>query len=135
MQLADHATKATCASCHRKIDPLGFAFDNFDAVGSWRTVEKVRAGKGDNPPVDASGTLVDGRKFAGPDEFKTLLAADIDAFAAAFTRHLATYALRRPLTVDDADEIAAITAACKADGYRLKSLIEAFVVSELFLKR
>jgi hypothetical protein len=135
MQLADHATNATCASCHRKIDPLGFAFDNFDAVGRWRTVEKVTAGKGDDPPVDASGTLADGRAFAGPDEFKRLLAADIDAFATAFTRHLATYALRRPLTVDDAAGIAAITAACKADGYRLKSLLEALVTSELFLKR
>jgi hypothetical protein len=76
-----------------------------------------------------------GRCTAGPDEFKQLLAADVDAFATAFTRHLATYALRRPLTVDDAEEIAAITAACRADGYRLKSLVEAFVTSELFLKR
>jgi hypothetical protein len=135
MQLSDHATKATCASCHRKIDPLGFAFDNFDAVGRWRTVERVTAGKGDDPPVDASGALADGRTYSGPDEFKQLLAADIDAFATAFTRHLATYALRRPLTVDDADEIAAITTACRDDGYRLKSLLEAFVVSDLFLKR
>ena len=70
MQLEAHATHATCASCHQKIDPLGFAFDNFDAIGRWRTEEQVAGGKGDDPPVNASGVLPDGRAFKGPDEFK-----------------------------------------------------------------
>jgi hypothetical protein len=135
MQLSDHATNATCASCHRTIDPLGFAFENYDAIGRWRTTERVTAGKGDDPPVDASGTLADGRAFTGPEEFKRLLVADEDRFARAFVEQLATFALRRAMTVDDAASLDAIAAAAKADGYRLKSLVEKLVTSDLFLKR
>jgi hypothetical protein len=71
-QLAAHSTNATCASCHAKIDPLGLAFDNFDAVGRWRTHERIEGGTGDDPPVDASGTLPDGRTFAGWEGGKDL---------------------------------------------------------------
>ena len=134
-QLEAHATHATCASCHRKIDPLGFGFENFDAVGRWRTEEKTATGKGANPPVDAAGTLPDGRAFKGPDEFKQLLAQDLDRFAEAFVGQLATYALRRVMTVDDAAQIRAITAASKADGYKLRTVIGNLVASDLFLKR
>lgn len=134
-QLEAHATNAVCASCHRTIDPLGFAFDNFDAVGAWRTEERVDGGKGENPPVNASGVLPDGRAFAGPDEFKVLLAADLDRFAEAFVRQLATFALRRVMTVDDAPRIKAIAAASKADGYPLRTVLESFVTSDLFLQR
>ncbi len=134
-QLAAHSTNATCASCHAKIDPLGLAFDNFDAIGRWRTHERVEGGTGDDPPVDASGTLPDGRSFAGPAEFKRLLAESPDAFARAFVEQLATYALRRVMTVDDAAALDAITAQSKADGYRLQSLVRALVTSDLFRKR
>jgi hypothetical protein len=134
-QLAAHSTNATCASCHSKIDPLGLAFDNFDAIGRWRTHERVEGGTGDDPPVDASGTLPDGRSFAGPAEFKRLLAESPDAFARAFVEQLATYALRRVMTVDDAAALDAITAQSKADGYRLQSLVRALVTSDLFRKR
>ena len=65
MQLEAHATHTICASCHHKIDPLGFAFDNFDAIGRWRTDEKVHGGKGDNPPVNASGALATGEPSRG----------------------------------------------------------------------
>jgi len=134
-QLAAHSTNATCASCHAKIDPLGLAFDNFDAVGRWRTHERVEGGTGDDPPVDASGTLPDGRTFAGPAEFKRLLAESPDTFARAFVEQLATYALRRVMTIDDAAALDAITAQSKADGYRLKSLVRALATSELIRKR
>lgn len=134
MQLQSHATHATCASCHKKIDPLGFAFENYDAVGRWRTEEET-AGKGKNPPVDASGELSDGRKFNGPAEFKSLLSEDQDRFAEAFIEQLATYALRRVMTIDDAAQIRAVVAASKPDDYRLRSLIENFVLSDLFQKR
>jgi mono/diheme cytochrome c family protein len=133
MQLAAHSTHAACAACHQKIDPLGFAFDNYDAIGRWRTTEKS-AGKGEDPPVDATGTLADGRSFAGPEEFKTLLVDDIDRFAEAFVGQLATFALRRAMTIDDAAAIRQVAAACRADGYRLRSLIESLMTSDLFLK-
>ena len=134
-QLQAHATHATCASCHRKIDPLGFAFDNYDAVGRWRTHEKVAGGLGDDPPVVASGAFTDGRQYDGPESFKKLMAADLDRFAEAFIEQLATYALRRVLTVDDAPAIKAIATKSKPDQYRLRSLVEDLVLSDLFQKR
>lgn len=134
MQLQAHATNATCASCHGKIDPLGFAFENYDAIGRWRTEEDV-PGKGKPPAVNATGKLPDGRTFNGPKEFKALLVQDEDRFAEAFIEQLATYALRRVLTIDDADQIKAIAKASKADNYRLTTVIENFVLSDLFRKR
>jgi hypothetical protein len=133
-QLQAHATHATCASCHKKIDPLGFAFENYDAIGRWRTAEGA-TGKGQNPPVNASGELPDARKFSGPEEFKALLVEKQDQFATAFIEQLATYALRRVMTVDDASQMRAVAAASKQDGYRLRSVIENFVLSDLFQKR
>src|SRR6185295_6710389 len=65
MQLEAHATNASCASCHRKIDPLGFAFDNYDAIGRWRTHEQAATGQGDNPPVNATGKLPNGSAYNG----------------------------------------------------------------------
>ena len=134
-QLEAHATHATCASCHQKIDPLGFAFDNYDAIGRWRTAEHVNAGKGENPQVVASGNLPDGRAFESPEEFKQLLVQDIDRFAEAFVEQLGTYALRRVMTIDDAAEIKTIVAASKKDNYRFRTVIENFVMSDLFQKR
>ena len=134
-QLAAHATHEVCASCHRKIDPFGFAFDNFDAIGRWRTEEIVLGGQGDNPPVDASGALPDGRIFSGPEELKTLLVDDLDRFAEAFVGQLATYALRRVMTIDDATQIKAIAEASEPGGYQLRILIENLVMSELFQRR
>lgn len=135
MQLEAHATHATCAACHQKIDPLGFAFDNYDAIGRWRTNERVSGGQGDNPPVNASGQLTDGRTYNGSHEFKQLLTQDIDRFAEAFVEQLATYALRRVMTIDDAPQIKAIAAASQKDDYRLRAVIEHFVMSDLFQKR
>jgi hypothetical protein len=134
-QLHAHSTHATCAACHQKIDPLGFAFDNFDALGRWRTHESVSGGQGDDPPVDAAGTLPSGSRFNGPDDFKRLLADDVDRFAEAFVEQLATYALRRVMTIDDEPHIKSITAASKKDGYRLRNVLENLVTSDLFQKR
>ena len=135
MQLEAHATHATCASCHQKIDSLGFAFENFDAIGGWRTEERVTTGQGGNPPVNANGILANGQPFQGPDEFKQLLVQDLDRFAEAFVEQLATYALRRVMTIDDAAQIKAIAAASKPDSYRLRTLIENLILSDLFQKR
>ena len=134
-QLEAHATHATCAACHQRIDPLGFAFDNFDAIGRWRTEEAMKAGQGANPPVNASGKMADGRSYDGPEAFKKLLVQDLDKFGEAFVEQLATFALRRVMTVDDAAAIKAIAHASKVEDYRLKAVIEKFVLSPLFQKR
>ncbi len=134
-QLAAHRGNPACAGCHRQIDPLGFAFENYDAIGRWRDVEKVRSGTGDDPPADASGELPDGRAFDGPEQFKTLLAGDPDPFAAALAGKLATYALRRVLTVDDRAAIARVAAAAESQDYRLRILIEELVADDLFARR
>jgi mono/diheme cytochrome c family protein len=135
MKLAAHASDATCAACHAKIDPLGFAFDNFDAIGRWRTEEAVSDGAGQNPKVDASGELPDGRRFADAAGLKKLLAADVDAFNAAFVEKLATFAMRRAMTIDDRADLAAVASKGKAADYRLQDVVDALVTSELFQKR
>jgi Protein of unknown function (DUF1588)/Protein of unknown function (DUF1585)/Protein of unknown function (DUF1592) len=134
-QLEAHTTHATCASCHQKIDPLGFAFDHYDAIGRLRTTEHVAGGQGDDPLVNATGTVPDGRSYNGAHEFKQLLAQDVDRYAEAFVEQLATYALRRVMTIDDAATIKAITAASKNDDFKLLEVIENLILSELFSKR
>ncbi|MDB6030955.1 MAG: hypothetical protein JWM16_1293, partial [Verrucomicrobiales bacterium] len=135
MKLEAHKSDANCAACHRKIDPLGLAFDNYDAIGRWRTEEVVRDGKGDNPPVDPSGVLPDGRRFADAAELRRLLVADTDKFAAAFVEKLSTYALRRAVTIDDRRALAALANECKSMNYRLQDIVQALVVSDLFQQR
>ncbi len=135
MKLEAHQNNPNCASCHRKIDPLGLAFENYDAIGSWRTVEKVQRGTGGNPPVDPGGQLPDGRRFANADEFKQLLMDDIDAFNVTFIEKLATYGLRRTITFEDREQINAIAAHSQAADYQVRAIVEAFVVSPLFRKR
>jgi mono/diheme cytochrome c family protein len=130
-----HAKNANCAACHRNIDPLGLAFDQFDAVGQWRTHERVEKGRGDDPPVNASGKLPDGREFADAEQFKHLLLADRDRFLHAFVEHLCTYGLRRVLTVDDREGIQSIVDAAKEKHYRLKDIIRAVALSDFIQKR
>jgi hypothetical protein len=135
MKLEAHKSEENCAACHRKIDPLGVAFDNYDAIGRWRTEEVVRDGAGTNPKVDASGVLPDGRRFADAAGLRHLLVANPDKFAAALIEKLATYALRRALTIDDRRALTALAAQTKATDYRLRDIVEALVVSDLFQQR
>lgn len=134
-KLEQHRSDPNCTACHNKIDPLGIAFDNYDAIGRWRTVETLKDGTGANPALDPSGKLPDGRAFKDSGELRRLLVADTDKFAAAFTEKLATYALRRGMTFSDRDELAQIATEAKKSDYHLRALIESFVVSPLFLKR
>ena len=135
MKLAAHQSDPNCAACHRRIDPLGLAFDNYDAIGRWRTEEVVKDGAGDNPKVDAGGQLIDGRKFADANGFKKLLLSDIDKFNAAFVDKLATYALRRAMSVDDRAALQTLARQSKAADYKLPAIIEALVLSDLFQRR
>ncbi len=134
MKLEAHIKNPSCAACHAKIDPLGLAFENYDAIGRWRT-EEVTDGKGSNPKFDSSGKLPDGRAYQNADEFKKLLLNDLDAFNLTFIEKLATYGLRRTTSFSDRDDIKAIAAATKAKDYRLKDILEVFVCSDLFQKR
>ena len=130
-----HAKDPNCAACHRKIDPLGLAFDQYDAIGQWRIREQVPTGVGENPLVDASGVMPDGREFADSVQFKQLLLADRDKIARAFIEHLCTYALRRVLTIDDREDVQSIVEQAKKGQYRLKDIIRAVASSELLHKR
>ena len=130
-----HRNHASCAACHAKIDPLGLAWDNYDAIGLWRTHERVAKGVGKDPVIDPSGELPDGRAFKDSVDFKRLLLEDREQVARAFIEHLCTYALRRVLTVDDEDDLKAIAAEAKRNEYRVQDILRAVAMSDLLRKR
>jgi hypothetical protein len=134
-KLEAHRNNANCAACHAKIDPLGLAWDNYDAVGQWRTRENVAAGVGENPLINPSGEMPDGRPFKDANDFKRLLIEDRDKFVRAFIEHLSTYGLRRVLTVDDQDDINAIVTESKKTQYKVKDIVRAVAMSDLMRKR
>jgi len=127
-QLQAHRTNPTCASCHKRMDPLGFGLENFDAVGAWRTMDGKFA-------VDSTGTLPDGRTFNGPEELMTILRADKDAFARALTSKLLTYALGRGLERYDTKTVKQIAARLPAQQYRFSALVLEIVNSLPFQAR
>jgi hypothetical protein len=127
-QLEEHRKNPTCASCHRRMDPLGFGLENFDAVGAWRTA--------DGPfPIDATGVLPDGRTFSGPDELRTILTSERDAFARAITSKLLTYALGRGLERYDAKTVRQIASRLPQHKYRFSGLVIEIVNSLPFTSR
>ena len=130
-----HRNNANCAACHATIDPLGLAWDNYDAIGQWRTHEKVAQGVGQDPAIDPSGVLPDGRPFKDSVQFKRLLLEDREQIARAFIEHLCTYALRRVLAVDDHDDLQAIEAEAKKNQYRVQEILRAVALSDLLRKR
>ena len=134
-KLEAHREDANCAACHAKIDPLGLAWDNYDAIGQWRTHEKVAAGVGADPLVNPAGAMPDGRAFKDAQEFKQRLLEDRDKLARAFIDHLCTYALRRALAFDDQDDLNAIQAEAKKSNYRIQDIVRAVAQSELIRKR
>ncbi len=135
MKLDAHKNDASCASCHRRIDPLGFAFDHYDAIGRYRTHEVVSDGQGEMPLVDASGELPDGRKFSNAADFKQLLVSDLDTFSKTFIEKMSIFATRRVMTLADHESIEKVAEASKSDEYKLKTVIENLVLSDLFQKR
>ncbi len=106
-----HRTDASCISCHSKIDPPGFALENFDAVGRWRDRDGVFA-------VDSSGVLPDGRKFSGPVEFKNLILKKNEGFVRGFVEQMLSYSLARKLEYFDDDTVQEIAAAVAKDDFR-----------------
>ncbi|MCX6591278.1 MAG: DUF1592 domain-containing protein [Acidobacteria bacterium] len=127
-QMEAHRANATCASCHSRMDPLGFGLENLDAVGAWRDLD----GKF---PVDASGELPGGRKFKGPVELKALLKQDREAFVKGLTDKLLTYALGRGLERADRPVVSAIAGKLPERNYRFSALVLEIVKSLPFLER
>jgi hypothetical protein len=123
-----HRTEPGCASCHRRMDPLGFGLENFDAVGGWRTHEEGRR-------IDPSGKLQGGRVFQNPAELRALLSLRRDAFARCLTEKMLTYALGRGLERADRRDVDRIMARLARDGYRFSTLVLAVVESESFQAR
>ncbi len=134
-KLEAHRNNANCAACHAKIDPLGLAWDNYDAIGQWRTHETVAAGVGADPLVNPAGAMPDGRAFKDATEFKQRLLEDREKLARAFIEHLCTYGLRRVLSFDDQDDLNAIATEAKKTDYRVKDIVRAVAMSELMRKR
>jgi cytochrome c553 len=133
-QLEKHRKVATCYECHRKIDPPGFALENFDAVGAWR--EKYdAAGDGKALAIDPAGQLPDGRAFADVAGLKTLLKSRLDQFAHCLTEKLLSYALGRMLTPADRPRVSRIAAEARSQGYGLRDLVLLVVRSEPFQRR
>lgn len=127
-ELAKHREAASCAECHRKIDPLGFALENYDAIGSWR--ERYDR----ETKVDASGKLPNGDQFQNPFEFRDLMAARSDEFTKCLVEKLLTYSLGRELEFGDREVIDQILAKLEAEDGGLKDLVKAVVMSESFGK-
>ena len=126
--LEQHRVNPVCASCHARMDPLGFSLENFDAVGQWRTTDGDAA-------IDASGVLLDGTKVDGPAALRRALVAQQEQFVRAVTGKLLTYAIGRELAHSDAPAIRGIVRAAAADDYRWSSTILAIVKSVPFQMR
>jgi mono/diheme cytochrome c family protein len=134
-RLEIHRTLSQCARCHNKIDPLGFALENFNASGEWRDQEgfgyKGRIDRND-PKINATSKLPDGTEINGVDELRTVLRHREDQFLNCLAGKLLTYALGRELGIADQPAIKAAVAHTKKNGYTLRSLIQFIVTSESF---
>jgi mono/diheme cytochrome c family protein len=127
-QMEQHRTNPVCSSCHARMDPFGFALENFDVTGRWR--DKDEAG-----PVNAAVSMSDGINFDGPTGLKRRLVARQDEFARAVTEKLTIYALGRRLGGADGPMVRQVTASTKAEGYRFEDLVMGVVRSPQFRMR
>ncbi len=134
-RLEIHRQLPQCARCHNKIDPLGFALENFNAAGEWRDQEgfgyKGRVNR-DDPQIDASSKLPDGTEITGVDGLRTALRQKEDLFLKNLAGKLLTYALGRELGVADQPTVKAAVEHSKKNGYTMRSLLQFIVTSEMF---
>lgn len=124
-RLKAHLTDPGCASCHNRMDPLGLALENFDAIGAWRDSDEYG-------PIDASGTLPGGVRFTGPAELKEILLGRDDLFVENLTRKLMTYALGRGLEPFDRPTVTRVVRHARAHDDRITAIIEGVVLSDAF---
>ena len=127
-QMEKHRANPACAACHAKLDPLGFALENFDGVGKWRTQDAKTV-------IDPSGALPDGTRFSGPAGLRKVLLNRRDEFVGALTAKLLTYALGRGLEYYDQPAVRAIAREAEHDDYRLSAIIMAVAESPPFQMR
>ncbi|MBD94987.1 MAG: hypothetical protein CL482_12125 [Acidobacteria bacterium] len=128
-QMAAHRAHPVCASCHAQMDQLGFALENFDAIGEWREIYPSGV------PIDPSAKFPDGTTFAGPAELRAVLLSHSDDFLTTVTDRLLTYALGRGLEATDAPVVREIKRAAARDDYAFASLIQGIVASAPFQMR
>jgi hypothetical protein len=126
--MEQHRANPICASCHARMDPIGFAFENFDAIGAWRTKEGAF-------DIDPSGELPDGQTFKGPAELKNILKDKKELFARSLAEKMLTYALGRGLEYYDKCAVDKIVAALEKNDYRFSTLIAETVNSDPFQMR
>ncbi len=127
-RLERHRADPTCATCHRLIDPIGFALQNYDALGGWRELDNERM-------IDNLGGLPDGSKAAGVEELEQGLLQHPETLAITITEKLLTYALGRGMQATDAPAVRQIVSMTRTNQFPLRSLIEEIVMSEPFQKR
>uniref|UniRef100_A0A7C2NZH7 DUF1592 domain-containing protein n=1 Tax=Schlesneria paludicola TaxID=360056 RepID=A0A7C2NZH7_9PLAN len=127
-QLQLHRQNASCASCHRTMDDLGFGLENFDAIGRYRDTDRGQ-------PIDTSGELPDGSRFSGPRELAAVLKGRQDQFGRCLSEKLLTYALGRGLEYYDRCTVNGIADSAKTQDYRFSALVTAIVKSEPFRMR
>jgi hypothetical protein len=127
-RMEKHRADPNCASCHSKMDPIGFGFENYDATGAWRDRD---GGK----PLDTAAVLPDGRKFSGPVELKNILKAQKAEFTECLTEKMLTYALGRGVESFDGAAVREIADATAAAGYRMSSLVAGIARSYPFVNR
>lgn len=127
-QLKQHREAETCATCHRLIDPIGFAMQKYDAIGRWRELDSEL-------PVDSSGVLPDGTVVTSMEQLEQGLLKHTDVLARTLTEKLITYALGRGIEATDATHVRQIIENTAQDGYPISSLIQEIVLSPLFRMR
>jgi hypothetical protein len=127
-RLEQHRANAVCASCHARMDPLGFALENFDAIGQWRETDQ-------DVPIDATTVLPDGTRVDGPVAFRKALLARHDEFVTNVVEKLLTYALGRGLEHYDAPSVRRIVNETSASDYRWSEIVLAIVKSVPFQMR
>jgi hypothetical protein len=128
-RLEVHRRNPVCASCHASMDPLGFALENFDAIGSWRSVSETGG------PVDATGMTPSGTKFEGPPGLRELLLANRDRFAITVTEKLLAYAIGRGLEYYDLPAVRRIAGDAAKLDYRWSDIVLGIVKSVPFQMR
>jgi len=127
-QMEQHRADPNCAVCHTTMDPLGFSFENYDAIGAWRT-------KDGEHDIDASGELPDGTQFSGPGGLKDILLARKDDFATCLAEKMLIYALGRGLEYYDRPTLTGVVQRLAKNNYRFSSLVTEIVKSEPFVNR
>src|SRR6185503_4276461 len=127
-RMSAHRDNPACSGCHQLMDPIGFAMENYDAIGRWRIAEQ-------GTPIDTSGGLPDGSKFDGVDGLQAALLRRPEVFAGTLTEKLMTYALGRGVETYDAPAVRAVLRSARASGYRFSSIIIGIVNSTRFQMR